>query len=181
MTVRDDDFTLGSWSKAELTRIGFDYYESKRVVTMIRELAADESPLTIEIPGGPLVAEAGYLICFAAEHGLHTALYDYPHWPAAPEWFAAHYDPVDDPSWAPTAAQRHLMSLGCMPYVRRGGAWAKRVTRATKVQSAENPTPVIVPPGTWVCALVDSGVVQGFWAMDDGSFHRRYESRARSL
>jgi hypothetical protein len=174
-----DDFTTGNWTKAELVDAGFRYHPARRVITMVRELPVDESPLLIETPLENLIARAGDMICFDGGRRPHPRLYDYPHWPAEPQWFAEYYEAVEDPGWQPTEAQRHLVSLGCRAWVRRGGAWAMRVTRPTRVQSRESPQPVLVPPGTWVCNLgADGDGPKGFWAMNDDAFQWRYEMPA---
>ena len=162
------------WTKEELVAAGFRYYDGRKRVVLARELPECEAPLTVKTAGDTLVAEAGYMICFEAGEAVRKGLYDYAHWPVRRDHFSDLYKAWDEPGWKPTPAQLHLISLGCRPYYRSLGVWAKRVTQETLVQSIESPRPVVVPRGAWICIGAIGSAWGAPYSMDDESFRARY-------
>jgi hypothetical protein len=159
------------WSKEELVARGFRYHRRRKQVVMARELPAKEAPLTIATPWETLVAQAGYMICYEPGDVVWPALEDYISWPVEPAIFRETYAEWDEPDWEPGKTEAHLMSLGCKPYYKFSGVWAKKLTKETVVQSIESPEPVTVPPGAWVSI----GVEGEPYSVTDRTFYNRYE------
>lgn len=139
------------WSETELIAQGFRYYPSRRQVSLVRRLPAEEAPMFIQTDWDTLVAEAGYYIAYRAGDDLRARLEDYSPRPIRPDIFKISYAPWNDIKWKPSPTETHLLNLGCQPYYKRVGVWAKRLTTEALVQSMESREPSIVPPGAWVC------------------------------
>jgi len=163
------------WTEDELRAAGFAYLQPRSDwLVLARELPAAEAPLTIVTGWDTLVAEAGFMICFDAGDAPRAARYGHSLWPVHPNHFRDIYVPYDDPGWQPSAAQRHLLSLGCRPYRRRVGVWATKLTADRLVQSPESPQPVVVPRGSWLC-LGAGGATRGVpYSMDETALRQRY-------
>jgi hypothetical protein len=138
------------WTEAELVAHGFRYYPRKKQIVMARKLLAPEAPKTIETAWDTLVAEAGFMICYEPGDMVWPGLEDYAHWPVAPDIFEKTYHAWDETNWVPTPPEAHLMSLGCKPYYKFTGVWAKKLAQDTFVQSLESIEPVSVPAGVWL-------------------------------
>lgn len=159
------------WTPAELTRKSFQYYLPIKRVTLVRRLPAEEAPLTIKTPYDTLVAEAGYYVAYVAGEKLGQSLADYEPRPIEPHIFDDTYVPWDDASWKPTPTEAHLLQLGCKPYYKVAGVWAKRLKTPAYVQSLESPEMTLVPPGAWLCI----GTAGEPWSVTDEWFHQRYQ------
>lgn len=141
---------------------------------LARELPPEEAPLLIPHENETLVATAGYMICFSAGWRKKGSLYDYPHWPVAPDHFADMYVEWTDQAWKPNRGQKHLMSLGCKPYVNVVGVWAKRLERPEMIQGVEHTQPVEAPAGAWLLlGAKGSALGAPYWVTDQG-FKARY-------
>ncbi len=159
------------WTKEELVARGFQYHNRRKEVVMARELPAEEAPLTIVTPWDTLIAQAGYMICYEVGDVVWPALEDYHHWPVEPRIFRESYVPWDEPDWKPSPAAARLMELGCKPFYKVTGVWAKKLAEATPVQSLESKEPVVIPPGVWL----NIGVEGEPYSVSDHTFSRRYE------
>lgn len=166
------------WNEAELAAAGFAFHPARPRVVMARELPPREAPLTIVTPWDTLVAEAGFMICFETTPEPRAALYDYPHWPVNPEHFRGLYVAWEDPAWVPSPVEQQLLALGCRPYTKIGGVWAKRLAAPALVQSTESPDPVLVPTGAWLCLAAHGAAWGAPYSMSDEDFAARYESVA---
>jgi hypothetical protein len=164
------------WNDEELVARGFRYFPRKKQLVMARELPASEAPKTIVTAWDSLVAQAGTMICYEPGDVVWPGLDDYFHWPVEKDIFGKTYRPWDEPNWTPTGAEAHLMSLGCKPYYKYVGVWAKQLTEETVIQSLESPEPVNVPPGAWVSI----GVEGEPYALSDRSFNSRYDADLNS-
>jgi hypothetical protein len=163
------------WSDEELIESGFKYYQRRKRVVLARELPTEEAPLKLYYEHDELIATAGYMICFAAGWRKKKSLYDYHHWPVAPDHFAEYYVELDDPSWKPNRGQRHLIALGCKPYINPVGVWAKQLKQPQLIQGAEHDKPFEVPKGAWLL-LAGKGTARGapYWATDKAFQSRFY-------
>jgi hypothetical protein len=149
-TMADDTIlTQRKWTEQELHEAGFKYYERRKRLVLARELPPEEAPLKIRYEHDTLIATAGYMICFDAGAVKKNALYDYEHWPVAPDHFRDLYLPWDQ-EFKPNSAQRHLLSLGCNAYYNAVGVWAKRLDHPQMIQGVEHRTPVLIPKGAWL-------------------------------
>jgi hypothetical protein len=137
--------------------------------------------LIIKTDWDTLVAGAGYMICFEAGSTLREKLYDYPHWPVEPGHFAALYLAWDQPDWFPTPTENHLMSLGCVPYYKAVGVWAKKLEQPLLVQSLESLEPVLVPADTWLCIGAAGAAWGQPYSTTDAAFLERYQLGSNSL
>jgi hypothetical protein len=157
------------WSEQELLANGFRYYERKKSVVLARELPPEEAPLKMYYENDTHIATAGYMICFSADWRRKKNLYDYDHWPVAPNHFADTYLEWDDPTWKPNRGEKHLMSLGCKPYYNAVGVWAKKLTQPQWIQNPEQSKPFEVPAGAWLL-LGAKGSALGvpYWSTDKG-------------
>lgn len=162
------------WTAAELSDNGFRYYECRKRVVMARDLSAEDAPLIIETGWDTLVAEAGFMICFTPGDTVREGLYSYEHWPVQPDYFDDLYEEWDESPQELSPSERHLLSLGCRRYFRKGGVWAKRLCREVCVQSPESPEPVVVPPGAWLCITAQGAAWGAPYSMDEESFSARY-------
>jgi hypothetical protein len=121
-----------------------------------------------------LIAVAGYWICFNAGDAVRRSLYEYPHWPVRPDHFQDLYSPWDDPDWQPSPSESHLMTLGCAPYSRKVGVWARRLAAPQAVQTVESEGPVLVPAGAWLCIGAKGSAWGTPYSMSDEAFCSRY-------
>jgi hypothetical protein len=164
-----------AWTKGQLIADGFQFYDRKKTVVMARELLASESPKTIKLEWDTLVAKAGYMICYDVSDGkLHSKLDEYEHWPVEPDIFLKTYrrwDAENDP-WTPTPPEKHLLKLGCKPYYKFAGLWAKKVIdKPIYVQTIESIEPVPVPVGAWITI----GIKGEPTSMPEEEFYERYQ------
>jgi hypothetical protein len=157
------------WTEQELLDNGFRYYERKKYVVLARELPPEEAPLKMYYENDTHIATAGYMICFSADWRRKKNLYDYNHWPVAPDHFADTYLEWDDPTWKSNRGEKHLMSLGCKPYYNAVGVWAKKLTQSQWIQNPEQNKPFEVPAGAWLL-LGAKGSAMGvpYWSTDKG-------------
>jgi hypothetical protein len=157
------------WTEQELHENGFRYYARRKSVVLARELPPEEAPLKIVYENDILIATEGYMICFSAGWQKRKSLYDYFHWPVAPDHFADLYLAWDEPTWKPKRGEKHLMSLGCKPYYNAVGVWAKKLTHPQWIQSVENDRPFEVPTGAWLL-LGSKGSAKGapYWSTGKG-------------
>jgi hypothetical protein len=161
------------WTEEELVARGFRYFPRKKQIVMARELPASEAPKTIVTAWDTLIAQAGYMICYDPGQVVWPGLEDYFHWPVEPEIFHKTYKPWDEADLTPSPTESHLMSLGCKPYYKFVGIWAKKLNEDALVQTMESPEPVTIPPGVWLSI----GVEGEPYAMSDRTFHTRYDSQ----
>jgi hypothetical protein len=140
------------WTKEQLLAEGFHYYERKKTVVMARELTTREGEKIIHTEWDTLVALPGYMICYDVSDGkLHKTLDEYKHWPVEPDIFRKTYRKWDDEvHWKPTPPEKHLLELGCRPYYKFAGLWAKKVIEPVYVQTIESLEPVAVPVGAYL-------------------------------
>jgi hypothetical protein len=113
------------------------------------------------------------MICFSAGWRKQKSLYDYFHWPVAPNHFADMYREWDDPTWKPNRGEKHLMSLGCKPYYNAAGVWAKKLTHPQWIQNPEQTEPFEVPAGAWLI-LGSTGSVKGVPMWYRSGFEKRF-------
>lgn len=159
------------WTEAELRQAGFQYYHRQKHVVMARHLSDAETPMQIQTHDGEmLIARQGYILCYDAGTELRPTLDEYPHWPVEPAIFHASYCAWDEPDWQPTATEAHLMQLGCSPYYKSAGVWAKPLAEDTYLQSLEHDQPVLVKAGYYVAI----GVHGEPYAMRPTTFDKRY-------
>ena len=154
---------------------GFRYYERRKLVVFARELPPEEAPLRIPHENEILIATAGYMICFSAGWRKRNSLYDYPHWPVAPDHFADLYVEWNDPAWKPKPGQKHLISLGCKSYINIVGVWAKRLAQPQMIQGVEHPQPVLAPKGAWLLLAAKGSALGAPYWVADRVFRARYE------
>jgi hypothetical protein len=159
------------WTPAELTRKQFKYYIPVKRVSLVRRLPAGEGPVTITTPYDTILAEVGDYIAYVAGTELHATLAEYEPRPIEPHIFEATYLPWDDASWKPSPTEAHLLKLGCSPYYKVAGVWAKRLTAPAYVQSIESLDMTLVPPGAWLCI----GSAGEPWSVTDEWFNDRYQ------
>lgn len=159
------------WTPEELAKAGFRYHARKRQIVMARILQPHEAPKTIVTPWDTLVAPAGYVICYEPGDTVWPSLEDYHQWPVAPTIFRQTYARWGGRGWQPTPAEAHLVALGCKPFYKFAGVWAKMLTEPTTIQTLESPEPVVVPPGVWVSI----GVEGEPYTMSDWNFTSRYK------
>lgn len=165
-----------NWTKDDLIAQGFRYYDRKRQVVMARVLPPGEAPKTIRLKWDTLVAHAGYMICYDVSDGRTRAkLDDYEHWPVEPDIFAKTYRPWDT-AFKPSAPEKHLYELGCRPFYKFAGLWAKKVVKPVYVQTIESVKPVEVPIG----AYITIGIKGEPTSMSAEEFYMRYEPPAQA-
>lgn len=163
------------WTERELRAEGFRYYPSRKQVTMVRRLPPDEAPKVIETPWDTIVAQAGYFIAYQTNEAPGKPLDDYAPRPIEPHIFKETYAPWRVPHWKPTPTEAYLMKLGCKPFYKTVGVWAKRLTEPTYVQSIESDEPSLSPVGAWLCI----GSAGEPWTVTNEWFHRRYVTAAK--
>jgi hypothetical protein len=161
-----------SWSKRELKREGFIYFERRKELVMARELPAAEAPKRIiSSCDEPLVVNAGYMICYAPGEKRHSDLDAYEHWPVEPEIFEDTYSPWDESVENLPSSAKKLMALGCQPYYKSSGVWAKKVDAPCYIQSLESEKPMRVEAG-WIVVIGADGEP---YTMTEDSFTSRYQ------
>ncbi|MBZ0281062.1 MAG: hypothetical protein K8L97_09990 [Anaerolineae bacterium] len=158
------------WTDAELKADGFRYFYPIKRVTMARQLPQNEAPKRIKTSWDTIIAQAGSYIAYVAGNTLKSSLDDYEPRPIEPHIFHDTYTTWNEPGWKPTATESHLMRMGCKPYYKTAGVWAKRLTASTLVQSMESPVPSVAPAGAWLCI----GVAGEPWSVTDDWFRFRY-------
>jgi len=160
------------WTDDELLAQGFQRYDRKKTVVLARELRPNEAPKRIKTAWDTLVAHAGFMICYDVSDGLRRARLDaYPHWPVEPGIFLKTYRKWDGrTAWTPNAAEKHLLDLGCKPYYKHAGVWAKKLDKPQWIQSLESIEPILVPTGGWIAIGVESEPT----SMTDYEFRQRY-------
>jgi len=145
---------------------------------MARKLPDEEAPKTIITrQGDELTAQQGYIICYYGGDVVHDTLEAYDHWPIAPTIFAKTYKRWDSQDWHPNPAQKKLMTLGCMPYYKFVGVWAKKMDKDGYVQSLEHGEPVRVETGKYVAIGTDGEP----YTMGENTLHSRYEGTKNRL
>lgn len=159
-----------TWTERELRAEGFRHYASRRQVTMVRRLPPDEAPKVIKTPWDTIVAQAGYYIAYQTSEAPGKPLDAYAPRPIEPDIFKTTYAPWRVPDWKPSPTEAHLMKLGCKPFYKTVGVWAKRLTEPTYVQSIESDQPSLSPAGAWLCI----GSAGEPWTVTNEWFHRRY-------
>jgi len=165
-----------NWSADELRAMGYQYYLRKKEVTMARQLPASEAPKKIRTRDGQeLIAKAGYIICYKPGEKVRSKLDSYEHWPVEPAIFSKTYERWEETDWEPSAAENQLIKLGCRPYYKAAGVWAKQLAEDALLQSKEHHHPVLVKTGTYV-AVGSEGEP---YAMGSSTFHSRYEKPHR--
>lgn len=166
----DKATALSDAAQARLRRYGFNYHDTQRRIVLARVLPPEEAPMHIETSYDNLIAEAGYYILYRPGDQLRDEREAYQHWPVRPDLFHATYKLLDEPGWQPSPQEAHLMSLGCTPYLRTAGVWAKQLSKGATVTSLESVEPVIVPAGAWLCV----GYKGEPYSMRDEDFRVRY-------
>ena len=166
--------TQRDWSEEELLENGFRYYQRIKRVVLARELPQEEAPLKMRYHYDELIATAGYMICFAADWRKKKTLYEYYHWPVAPDHFSSLYADWDDPRWKPRRGEKHLLLLGCCPYYNAVGVWAKVLQQPQMILGTEHRDPFEVPAGAWLM-LAAKGAAMGapYWNFDK-AFRQRF-------
>lgn len=164
------------WTETELVKHGFHHFERKKTVVLARELSAREAPKRIKTAWDTLVALEGFMICYDVSDGIvHNHLDEYNHWPVEPKIFLKTYRKWDYSSgWHPNAAEKHLMDLGCSPFFKAAGVWAKRLRKPGWIQSKESVEPILIPPGGWIAI----GVEGEPFSMTETEFRKRYDRPA---
>jgi len=166
-----------AWTDQQLVAQGFQYYRPVKRVSMVRMLPPNEAPKIIKTAWDTIVAQAGYMIAYVAGDTLKKSLDDYEPRPIEPRIFAKTYKPWDEPSWKPSLTEKHLMELGCKPYYKTAGVWAKKLKQDTYVQSIESSKPTIAPAGAWLCV----GTEGEPWSVTDDWFRLRYDQAGSSV
>lgn len=161
------------WTEAELHKAGFRRYDRKKFVVLARELRPVEAPKRIKTAWDTLVAYSGYMICYDVGDGLERKLLDdYPHWPVEPKIFLKTYRKWDKSiPWKPNPAEQHLQQLGCKPYYKIAGVWAKKLKTPHWIQSLEGVEPILVPVGGWIAIGVEGEPT----SMSETEFRNRYQ------
>jgi hypothetical protein len=165
-----------NWSDDELKRRGFNRYNRKKALVLVRILPAEEAPLQVHTRWGEtLIAQAGYMICYTPDEKVMPMLSDYDHWPVEASIFAKTYQKWDQviPN---TPSVLHLMSQGCRPYYKVAGIWAKQLEEDIYVQSQETEHPVLVEKDR-VLAI---GVEGEPYHMGSGTFADRYDAKLQA-
>ena len=158
------------WTDQALKADGFKAYPSVKRLTMVRLLPPEEAPKIIESDGEMLTAEAGYWIAYVAGKVLKETLDDYNPRPIDPDVFADTYRAWDEASVALTVTQAHLQQLGCQPYYKFAGVWAKQLDTDAWIQGMESEEPVLIPAGAWLCI----GINGEPWSVTEAWFQTHY-------
>jgi hypothetical protein len=175
-TGRPKIYQQRKWTEQELVAQGFLYYPPIKRVTMVRQLPASESPKVIRTAWDTITATTGYYIAYVAGNTLKKRLDDYEPRPIEPHIFHATYLPWDEPGRKPSPTEAHLMKLGCRPYYKIAGVWAKKLTEPTFVQSIESSKPSLAPAGAWLCV----GTEGEPWTVTEQWFRTRYRSPGKT-
>ena len=158
------------WTDQALIADGFLYYRPVKRITMARMLPPEEAPKIIKASWATLAAPAGYWIAYVAGKTLKESLDDYEPRPIEPHIFADTYRPWNEPTWKPTVTEAHLQRLGCQPYYKIAGVWAKQLAIETWVQGMESDAPSLSPKGAWLCV----GTEGEPWSVTEAWFQMRY-------
>src|SRR5574342_208748 len=133
------------WTEPELRAEGFDHYERRKEVVMVRQLPESEAPKRIiTASGDKLIAHAGDMVCYEPGDQVRPTLDDYDHWPVEPKIFRQTYRVWDEWDWHPSVSENHLMQMGCKPYYKIAEVWAKKLDQSTYLQSLEHERPELV-------------------------------------
>lgn len=159
------------WTEAELVAQGFLYYPPIKRVTMVRRLPKEEAPKVIKTAWDTITATAGYYIAYVAGTTLKAKLDDYEPRPLEPHIFETTYKLWDEQKWKPNPTEKHLMQMGCKPYYKIAGVWAKKLKHDTYVQSIESSKPSLIPTGAWLCV----GTSGEPWSVTEDWFRTRYQ------
>ncbi len=159
------------WTEAELIAQGFLYYAPVKRVTMVKQLTENEAPKVIKTEWDTVTATAGYYIAYVAGDKIKPNLDDYEPRPIEPHIFHETYRPWDEQGYRPTSTENHLSKLGCKPYYKTTGVWAKRLRKDTYVQSIESSKPSVAPAGAWLCI----GTEGEPWTVTHEWFRTRYK------
>lgn len=174
----DEVIRQKKWTESELRAMGYEYYTRIKEVTMARQLPAEEAPKkVITIQGDELIAEAGYMICYHAGENVFPLLDSYVQWPVSGEIFQQTYKRWDEPDWQPSPAEKKLMDLGCEPYYKATGVWAKKLETDAYLQSLEHPEPVKIRTGQYVAI----GIKGEPYSMGPETLHERYQVKTNRL
>ena len=158
------------WTEAELRAAGYTYYMRQKQLVMARVLPEAAAPKRIETSWATLEAQAGQVICYRPEsEAARASADDFDHWPVQPDIFERDYAAWDEPL-AETPALAQLRALGCQPYYKRAGCWARQLDAPALIQSLESPEPAQYPAGAWVCI----GTQGEPWGQSDSEFRSRY-------
>lgn len=172
----DDIIRQRNYTRDELIALGYEYFERIKEVTMVRQLSPEEAPKSMKTEWGEmLTAQAGYYICYQPGSTVHSTLDEYHHWPVEPSIFERTYRRWDQ-SWRPTPTQHHLLKLGCQPYYKASGVWAKKLDEPVLLQSLEHAEPVKVQTGMYVAIGVDGEP----YSMGETTILDRYQKPGRS-
>ncbi len=158
------------WTRHELTSNGFLFYRPVKQITMARKLQRSEVPKTMKTSGNTITAQVGYWIAYTAGDALKETLDDYKARPLEPHIFAETYRPWNEPFWQPTPTEAHLHRLGCQPYYKTAGVWAKQLVDDTWVQGIESAEPTLSPKGDWLCV----GMEGEPWSITPAWFQAHY-------
>ena len=167
---RPRTFVQRKWTDEQLIAQGFRYYKPRKRITMARVLPSTEAPKVIKTSWDTIVAKAGYYIAYSPGDVLKQNLDDYDPRPIEPHIFKETYRPWKEPDWKPSRVERYLMKMGCKPYYKTAGVWAKRLKHETWVQSIESSKPALAPVGAWLCV----GTAGEPWTVEDRWFRERY-------
>ena len=161
------------WTEEELRAEGFRQYQRKKTVVLARELRPGEAPKRIKTAWDTLVALAGFMICYDVSDGRkHEKLDGYQHWPVEPSIFLKTYRKWDSKTpWKPNPAEQHLLDLGCKPYYKHVGVWAKKLKSPQWLQSREGIEPIMIPVGGWITIGVEGEPT----SMTEYEFRKRYQ------
>ncbi len=168
--ARPRTFAQRKWTNEQLIAQGFHYYKPRKRITMARVLQSFEAPKVIKTSWDTIVAKAGYYIAYSPGDVLRKDLDDYDPRPNEPHIFKETYRPWKEPDWKPSRVERYLMKMGCKPYYKTAGVWAKRLKHETWVQSIESSKPSLSPVGAWLCV----GTAGEPWTVEDRWFRERY-------
>ena len=156
------------WTDDELRAAGFTYYERKKQLVMVRMMGEDSKRIRMTLE--TLEVGKGYVLCYDPGHVVRPNPDDYDHWPVRPDIFKATYRAWDVANWSPSAPEQHLLRLGCSPYYKFTGMWAKLVTEPIRVKSIESSEGVEVPAGMWLAI----GTMGEPWYMTEDKLRARY-------
>jgi hypothetical protein len=176
--ITEDIIRQRNWTEEELKDHGYHYYERRKQITMARKLPDDSPPVSIiNEHGETLVAQPGYIICYEAGERAFDTLDEYPHWPVEPGIFARTYKRWEEEDWEPDPAEKRLIELGCRPYYKSVGVWAKKLTEDVLLQSIEHTEPVKVKTGSYIAIGMDGEP----YHIGERTLHSRYVSSRRRL
>ena len=173
-----DTLKQRQWTDDELLAAGFHPYQRRKTVVLARELPPHEAPKIIRVELDTLVVPAGYMLCYEVNGGSpKPSIDDYPQRPVDPVIFSKTFRRWDEDFWKPTPAQRHLLDMGCEPFFKAVGTWAKQLDVPQWIQSLESVEPICVPVGAWVLIGVDGEP----YSTTDEEFRKRYQPLTEDL